>query len=117
MPGRIAFLWSGELSAFDPETGGFRVALGPRFILTSWGVVRFKCEDVPGNLIAVVPADQREALKAIIEQGGLVEIDVVMAGSLIPDESIVYDFSHEEEGMGLIVPVVRVDQLQYLISP
>ena len=115
--GRIAFLWSGELSAFDPETGGFRIALGPKFILTSWGVVRFKFEDVPGNLIAVAPADQREALKATIEQGRLVEIDVVMAGSLIPDESIVYDFSHEEEGMGLIMPVIRVDQLLYLISP
>ena len=117
MPGRIAFLWSGELSAFDPETGGFRVALGPKFILTRWGVVRFKYEDLPGNLIAVVPADQREALKATIEQGRLAEIDVVMAGRLIPGESIVYDFSHEEEGMGLIMPVVRVDQLLYLISP
>jgi len=80
-------------------------------------MVRFKYEDVPGNLIALAPAGQRDALKSNIEQGRLVEIDVVMAGSLVPDESIVYDFSHEEEGMGLIMPVVRVDQLLYLISP
>jgi hypothetical protein len=34
-----------------------------------------------------------------------------MTGRLIPEESIVYDFSHEEEGLGLIMPFVRVEQV------
>jgi hypothetical protein len=80
-------------------------------------MVRFKFEDVPGNLIAIPPAGQREALKSKVEQGRPVEIHVVMAGSLVPEESIMYDFSHEEEGQGVIMPVVRVDRLLYLISP
>ena len=49
---RIAFVWPGELSRFDPESRGYAVSLGPEFIQTSWGVVRFKPEDLPGNLRA-----------------------------------------------------------------
>jgi len=114
---RIAFVWDGELSALDPETGGFRVALGPRVTITSWGLVRFKYEDLPGNLIAVLTANQQTLLLSKIQQGQLIEIDVVMTGTLIPDESIVYDFSHEQEGMGLIMPVIRVDEILYLLHP
>lgn len=115
---RIAFLWSGELSAYDPDTGGFRVALGPRFTPTSWGVVRFKYEDLPGNLIAVPLPDQREVLRQRVEQGRSSDIDVVMIGRLVPEESLVYDFSHDQhdqEGLGLIMPVVRVEDLRYLL--
>lgn len=110
---RIAFLWSGELSAYDPETGGFRVALGPRFTPTSWGVVRFKYEDLPGALIAIPSPDQRASLRKQVEQGQLREIDVVMIGRLAPEESLIYDFSHDQEGLGLIMPVVRVDEMFY----
>lgn len=110
---RIAFLWSGELSAYDPETGGFRVALGPRFTPTSWGVVRFKYEDLPGDLIAVPPPDQRASLRKNVEQGRSIDIDVVMIGTLVPEESLVYDFSHDQEGLGLIMPVVRVEEIVY----
>ena len=44
-----------------------------------------------------------------------VEIEVVMTGRLIPDESIIYDFSHEEEGQGVIMPVVRIEQVDYVL--
>jgi len=84
---------------------------------TMWGMVRFKYEDLPGNLTAVPAHDQRDVLLEHRRQGRSIDIHVVMAGTLIPDESIVYDFSHEEEGLGLIMPVVRVDQLLYLRSP
>ncbi len=114
---RIAFLWSGELSRYDPEIGGFPVALGPTFTPTSWGIVRFKYDDLPGNLVAVPTHAQRESLIRKIEQGQSIEIDVVMVGTLIPGESIVYDFSHEQEGLGLIMPVVRVEEIMYLIPP
>lgn len=114
---RIAFVWSGELSAYDSESGGFRVVLGPRFTPTSWGLVRFKYEDLPGNLVAVPTSSQREILLRRISQGQSIEIDVVMIGTLIPEESIVYDFSHEQEGLGLIMPVVRVEDIVYLLAP
>lgn len=111
---RVAFLWSGALSEYDAEQGGFPVVLGPRFTPTLWGIVRFKYEDLPGNLVALTTPDQRTRLLAEISRAGSVEIHVVMAGTLIPDESIVYDFSHDQDGLGLIMPIVRVDQLLYL---
>jgi hypothetical protein len=41
-----------------------------------------------------------------------------MSGKLMPDESIVYDFSHGEEGLGLIMPFVRVERVDFvLIDP
>ena len=43
------------------------------------------------------------------------EIDVVMTGQLVPEESIVYDFSHDEEGLGLIMPVVRVEHVEFVM--
>ncbi len=114
---RIAFVWSGELSRIDPESGGFPVVLGPRFTSTSWGQVRFKYDDLPGNLIALPSPPQREILLQRMSQGQSIEIDVVMVGTLIPEESILYDFSHDQEGLGLIMPVVRVQEVVYLLSP
>jgi len=38
-----------------------------------------------------------------------------MTGRLIPGESLVYDFSHEEEGLGLIMPFVRVEQVDFVL--
>lgn len=113
---RIAFLWSGELSDYDPESGGFHVALGPTLTMTRWGVVRFKYEDLPGNLVARLTEEQEAAVKETKRRGLTMAIRVVMVGTLVPEESIVYDFSHDEEGVGLIMPVVRVDHLLYLRS-
>ena len=114
---RIAFLWSGELSGYDSESGGFSVALGPMFTPTSWGMVRFKYDDLFGNLVAVPTSSQRENLFQRIERGELIQIEVVMMGRLISEESIIYDFSHEQEGMGVIMPVVRIEEMVYLLAP
>lgn len=111
----IAFVWKGELSAYDSETGGFRVALGPLFTPTRWGMVRFKYEDLPSTLIAVPTGEQPSAVLALLRQGTRMDIDVVMAGRLVAEESIVYDFSHDQEGMGLVMPVVRVDRILYVL--
>ncbi len=117
LPRRIAFVWSGELSTYESETDGFHVALGPRFTPTSWGMVRFKPEDLPGNLTVVPTSPQREKLLRRMGQKQSVELDVVMMGSLVPEESILYDFSHEQEGLGVIMPVVRVEDVFYLLAP
>ncbi len=114
---RIAFRWSGELSRFDPEVQGFSVALGPVFTSTGWGQVRFKPDDLPGELKAVPPADSLDQFRREIAAGKTVELAVILIGRLIPEESIVYDFSHDQEGLGLIMPVVRVEEVHYILSP
>jgi hypothetical protein len=114
---RIAFRWSGELSRFDPEKRGFSVALGPVLTSTRWGQVRFKADDLPGELNAIPPADSLDQLRREIATGKTVELAVIIIGRLIPDESIVYDFSHDQDGLGLIMPVVRVEEVHYVLSP
>jgi hypothetical protein len=113
---QVAFVWAGVLSRYDPMVAGFPVALGPKFIKTSWGMVRFKPEDAPGNLSISPDASQHRALERLLEQGESVEIDVVMTGRLSAQESIVYDFSHDEEGLGLIMPFVQVEQVDFVMS-
>ncbi|HKT33857.1 MAG TPA: hypothetical protein VJR03_03425 [Nitrospira sp.] len=115
---QIAFVWAGVLSSYDPVGAGFPVALGPKFINTAWGIVRFKPEEAPGNLRVVADAAQQIQLERLFAEGRPLEIDVVMRGRLIPEESIVYDFSHDEEGVGLIMPFVRVEQVDFfLVTP
>jgi hypothetical protein len=113
---RVTFLWPGELSDYDPKSGGFRVAVGPKFNPTSWGIVRFKPEEVPSDLIVLPMAALRDVLRARLEKGEHVEIEVAMTGRLIPEESLVYDFSHDEGGHGLIMPVVRIERIDYLLD-
>ena len=113
---RVTFVWPGELSDYDPRSGGFRVAVGPKFNPTRWGIVRFKSEEVPSNLMAIPHPSQREALQRRFEKDQSIEVDVALTGKLIPEESIVYDFSHDEEGRGVIMPVVRVERIDYLMA-
>ena len=84
---------------------------------TSWGMIRFKPEEAPGNLSVSTDLFHREQLQRQLEQGRPVEIDVVMTRRLVPKESIVYDFSHDEEGLGLIMPFVRVEQVDFVMEP
>ena len=114
---RLAFCWTGELSQFNPQLGGFPVALGPKFMRTSWGMVRFKPEEAPGNLSVTTDLVHRQQFQHQLKQGQAVEIEVVMTGVLNPDESIVYDFSHDEEGLGLIMPFVRVERVDFVMKP
>ncbi|HEU4500572.1 MAG TPA: hypothetical protein VFR82_02890 [Nitrospira sp.] len=111
----VAFLWTGELSRYDPGSDGFPVALGPKLVKTAWGMVRFKPEDAPANLSVTTDVIRREHWRRQIAEGHPVEIDVLMTGKLIPEESIVYDFSHDEEGLGLIMPFVRVERVDFLL--
>jgi hypothetical protein len=112
---RVTFLWSGELSGYDPKTGGFSVAVGPKFNPTSWGIVRFKPEDVPPNLVAIPNPSLRESLRRKFETGQRIEITVAMTGRLVSEESVIYDFAHDEPGKGMVMPVVRVERLDYLL--
>ena len=114
---RVTFSWTGELSPFNADEAGFPVAVGPKFITTGWGLVRFKPEDVPGNLVATAGGKLKTQIERKLEAGESVEVDVLMTGRLVPDESIIYDFSHDEEGLGLIMPFVRVERVDLIMTP
>lgn len=107
--------WIGELSEFDEQAGGFRVAVGPKFHETGWGIVRFKYEDLPARLVALA-GESTMRLRARLQDGEQVAVDVLLTGRLIQEESLVYDFSHEEEGRGLIMPVVRVEAVEFVLN-
>jgi len=111
----VTFLWSGVLSTYDPSSGGFRVAIGPKVIPTRWGLVRFKPDGLPSELVAVPSPELREALAARLASGEGIEIDLAMTGRLVPDEAILYDFAHEEPGRGMVMPVVRIERVDYLM--
>lgn len=111
---RVAFVWPGELSEFDPETKSYRVAAGPQLNSTGWGIVRFKPEDFPSNLRVRPDKKLAGRISRSLAEREKAHVLVVMAGVLIPSESIIYDFSHEEEGVGLIMPVVRVERVEVL---
>lgn len=111
----IAFVWSGELTRYDAEAGGFRVAVGPKLTPTRWGVVRFKYQDLQGEFVARASAALRGELEQRLARGESVDIAVAMTGRLIPEESVVYDFSHDQAGLGVIMPVVKVERLDYLL--
>ncbi|HXC66788.1 MAG TPA: hypothetical protein VN638_05160, partial [Nitrospiraceae bacterium] len=91
------------------------LAIGPIFTPTRWGVVRFKPEEVPSNLVVIPNPSTRDVLRRQLEAGRKIGIEIAMVGRLIPDESIVYDFSHDEEGVGIIMPVVRIERVEYLM--
>jgi hypothetical protein len=113
---RLMFLWAGELSTYDLERGGFHVAIGPKVIPTRWGLVRFKPEDLPPNLVAVPPPTLNESLQKRVRNGERIEIDVALTGRLLRDESIIYDFAHDEPGQGMVMPVVQVEKIEYVLS-
>ena len=112
----VVFLWSAELSRYDPMTGGFGLAIGPIFTPTRWGVIRFKPEEVPSNLVVIPDPNTRDILRRQLDAGRKVDIEIAMMGRLIPEESLVYDFSHDEEGLGIIMPVVRIERVEYLLA-
>lgn len=111
----VVFLWSGELSHYNPTAGGFGLAIGPVFTPTRWGVVRFKLEEIPSNLVAIPGPDIRDVLLRQFTAGRNINVDIALMGRLIPEESLVYDFSHDEEGVGIIMPVVRIERVEYLL--
>jgi hypothetical protein len=114
---RVTFLWSGVISAYDAESGSFRVAIGPKHIPTRWGLVRFKPENLPSEFIAVPSPRQAGRLAARLACGDIIEFDVAMTGQLVPEESIIYDHGHEDPGQGMIMPVVWVEAIEYRLPP
>jgi hypothetical protein len=113
----IAFLWEGILRQYLPEYQGFSLALGPELTNTSWGTIRFKPIALPDYLVAVPSLDLRKELLARQKKGEHMEIMVLCIGTLVPDESLIYGFSHEDHQEGMILPVVSVQNIVYILKP
>ena len=111
----VTFFWDGELSDYDPDTNGYRIAIGPRVTPTRWGLVRFKPVELPSNLIAMPTASMRDLLQHRARTEGKTEIIVAMTGRLVSEESIIYDFAHEEPREGMVMPVIQIEQLDYFL--
>src|SRR5206468_11363127 len=77
--------------------GGVRVAVGRKLHPRLGGIVRFKLEEVLSDLLVLPKAALRDVLRARLEKGEHVEIEVAMTGRLIPEESILCGV----RGMGL----------------
>jgi hypothetical protein len=84
-------------------------------IVTRWGQVRFKPEGLPAELVAVPLLDLKESLHARVGRGETVKVYVAMTGRLVQNEALIYDFAHEDPGQGMVMPMVRVEQIDYLI--
>lgn len=113
----IAFLWAGVLRHYLREYQGFSLALGPEVTHTSWGIIRFKPITLPDYLVATPSLEVREQLLTQQKQGEVIEIVVVCIGTLVPDESLIYGFSHDGEQKGMILPVVSVQNILYILKP
>ena len=112
---RITFIWEGVLSDYVSDKAGFGVAIGPEVIVTRWGQVRFKPESLPAELVAVPLLDLKESLHARVGRGETVKVLVAMTGRLVQNEALIYDFAHEDPDQGMVMPMVRVEQIDYLI--
>ena len=112
---RIAFFWGGILREFDEKRQGYKVVIGPNPTQTTWGIVRFKPIGFPNEMVSKPPPHLLEAIQNGIDQGQSTEIRILFTGTLIPWESIIYAFSHDGSKQGMIMPVVQIDQVQYLL--
>jgi hypothetical protein len=110
---RITFLWEGLLSSYVADQSGFLVAVGPEMIDTTWGMVRFKPESLPAELIAVPAPRVTKFLQTKVARGENVRLVVAMTGCVVPDEALIYDFAHEDRSQGMIMPMVRVQRIDY----
>lgn len=112
----IAFLWSGLLRRYMPEYQGFLVALGPELTSTSWGIVRFKPMGLPDYLVAIPSLESAKQIQSQQQKGEQIAIGVLFFGTLVADESLIYSFSHDQKGDGMILPVVQIEDVRYFIT-
>ena len=113
---RIAFLWSGVLRKHQTDLQGFTVAMGPVLTQTAWGIVRFKPVGLPNEMIAVPPSNLLPKLKAKVANQEEVEIVILFVGKFVPNESLMYAFSHDGSEEGMIMPFVQIETVHYFLK-
>ncbi|MCA9472190.1 MAG: hypothetical protein MRJ96_15400 [Nitrospirales bacterium] len=114
---RVAFYWSGILRQYVDELKGFRVAIGPIHTQTSWGIVRFKPVNIPSEMVAIpTHKEMSDDLQERLTKGSEIDVVILLTGRLVPDESLMYAFSHENSHQGMVLPFVRIDNIQYILQ-
>ena len=113
---RVAFSWTGILRRFIPEQQGFSVAMGPELTVTDWGIIRFKPMDLPDEMVAIPAPPLLRVLQRQLAAKKEVHIGIIFTGHLVPYESIMYAFSHDDSEQGMIMPVVQVEEVGYVLE-
>ncbi len=111
----IAFLWDGFLTTVRKGKQGYGVSIGPRHLQTSWGTVRFKLANEPVEMTAMPSPELFALVKKKRAQKEEVAIMILYRGTLISEESLMYDFSTKKEGEGMILPIVGLTQVDYFL--
>jgi hypothetical protein len=114
---RVTFLWGGLLRRYLPEKSGFAVAIEPQEIPTRWGLVQFKLYSLPLEWLAVPSADLAVTLRIRLSRGEMIVVLVAMTGRLLEDETIIYDLLDRDRRQGILMPVVRLERIDYLMPP
>lgn len=112
----LTYVWTGTLTSYYPAYDGFGIAIGPKHFHTRWGTVRFKAFRLPVRIVVVPPAERRDALRRRVASGEDVHVQILFTGRLLPNESVIYAFSHENPGEGVVMPVVRLDHVAYRLA-
>ena len=66
-------------------------------------------------MTAIPDQELFERLKQKRSRGEGVEIMILYQGTLITEESLMYDFSTKKEGEGMILPIVQLTQVDYYL--
>ena len=91
-------------------------SIGPRQIQTSWGIVRFKLANEPFEMTAIPSPEVMKEIEKKRSRNEEVEIIILYRGKLVPEESLMYDFSTKKEGEGMILPIVELTQVDYFLT-
>ena len=68
---------------------------------------------LPDYLVAIPSLESARELSIQQQDGKQIEIGVLFIGTLVADESLIYDFSHDEKKEGMVLPVVLIQDVRY----
>jgi hypothetical protein len=71
---------------------------------------------LPDYLVAIPSGEAASQLLLRQQTGEQIEISVMFMGTLIPDESLMYAFSHDDKEDGMILPVVHIQSVKYVLQ-
>jgi hypothetical protein len=66
--------------------------------------------------LAIPSLESAKQIRSQQQKGGQIAIGVLFFGTLVADESLIYGFSHDQEGDGMILPVVQIEDVRYFIT-
>jgi hypothetical protein len=71
---------------------------------------------LPDYLVAIPSRESAGELLVQQRNGKQIDIGVLFIGTLVTDESLIYDFSHDEKKEGMLLPVVLIQDVRYFLK-